>query len=357
VALAQLGFPNAVATLGTACTSDHVQKLFRFTDSVVFSFDGDGAGRRAARKALDGALPYASDVRSVKFLFLPSEHDPDSYIREHGREAFARMVAEAVPLSRFLLDAAREGCELGSAEGRARMASNARPLWSALPDGALKRQLLGVIADQVQLGQHELGEVWGLTPPARTPRDGVRSGGQGGSRSGGTQHTGGTYRTDRSSPRPSGVRGRKLPAGRSDHAVRLLLADSALWNELSSEDHGMLCELPAPHGPLFIWLEGQLHEQGPLPWGALAETLGDQEFGSWVRQLMSRPQEQGEATPAESSQELRDLLRRMLVDRIKLQETEAIEAARTDPQALLRYRELQTRRRELEALHGSEPQS
>ncbi len=78
VALAQLGFPNAVATLGTACTTDHVQKLFRFTDNVVFSFDGDGAGRRAARKALDGAIPYATDVRSVKFLFLPQEHDPDS---------------------------------------------------------------------------------------------------------------------------------------------------------------------------------------------------------------------------------------------------------------------------------------
>ena len=73
VALAQLGFPNAVATLGTACTADHVQKLFRFTESVVFSFDGDSAGRRAARKALDAALPYASDVRSVKFLFLPSK--------------------------------------------------------------------------------------------------------------------------------------------------------------------------------------------------------------------------------------------------------------------------------------------
>src|SRR6185436_2685080 len=77
VALAQLGFPNAVATLGTACSAEHVQKLFRFTESIVFSFDGDAAGRRAARKALDGALPYASDVRSVKFLFLPAEHDPD----------------------------------------------------------------------------------------------------------------------------------------------------------------------------------------------------------------------------------------------------------------------------------------
>jgi DNA primase len=76
VALAQLGFPNAVATLGTACTPEHVQKLLRFTDAVVFSFDGDAAGRRAARKALDGALPHASDTRSIKFLFLPPSTTP-----------------------------------------------------------------------------------------------------------------------------------------------------------------------------------------------------------------------------------------------------------------------------------------
>ena len=97
VALAQLGFGNAVATLGTACTPDHVQKLFRFTDAVVFSFDGDAAGRRAARKALDAALPLAHDTRSVKFLFLPPEHDPDSFIRAHGPEAFAQCVKDAEP--------------------------------------------------------------------------------------------------------------------------------------------------------------------------------------------------------------------------------------------------------------------
>ncbi|MFM2159197.1 MAG: hypothetical protein RLZZ124_1671, partial [Cyanobacteriota bacterium] len=88
VALAQLGFAQAVATLGTACTTEHVQKLFRVTDSVVFSFDGDAAGRRAARKALDGALPYATDVRSIRFLFLPDPHDPDSFVREFGADAF-----------------------------------------------------------------------------------------------------------------------------------------------------------------------------------------------------------------------------------------------------------------------------
>ena len=169
VALAQLGFGNAVATLGTACTAEHVHKLFRFTDAVVFSFDGDAAGRRAARKALDAALPLATDTRSVKFLFLPAEHDPDSFIREHGADAFAAAVKGALPLSRFMLDAASADCDLDTAEGRARLASQARPLWTAMPDGALKRQLLGDIADMVQLGQHELGELWRL-PGGGAPR-------------------------------------------------------------------------------------------------------------------------------------------------------------------------------------------
>ena len=161
VALAQLGFPNAVATLGTACTPEHVQKLLRFTDAVVFSFDGDSAGRRAARKALDGALPHATDTRSIKFLFLPAEHDPDSFIREHGTDAFARHVEQATPLSRFLVEAASEGCDLATAEGRARMASNARPLWTALPDGVLKRQLLGELAAQAQLNAPDLSDLLG----------------------------------------------------------------------------------------------------------------------------------------------------------------------------------------------------
>jgi DNA primase len=87
-ALAQFGFEQAVATLGIACTPVHVQKLFRQTDQVIFSFDGDPAGRRAARRALEACLQHALDNRTIKFLFLPTEHDPDSYIREYGNEAF-----------------------------------------------------------------------------------------------------------------------------------------------------------------------------------------------------------------------------------------------------------------------------
>jgi DNA primase len=314
VALAQLGFANAVATLGTACTADHVQKLFRFTDSVVFSFDGDGAGRRAARKALDAALPLATDTRSVKFLFLPAEHDPDSYIRANGEEAFAQCVKDAVPLSRFLIDAASADCDLTSAEGRARMASQARPLWSALPDGALKRQLITELANGTGIGSSDLLQLWQQSgggaraqrPAHREPSASQAPGYDGGSHS--TDHGdhpgggytqsfspsgGGTYGGGASSgygkgtygnkgygkwrkgpPPPPRMLGQRRAGGsRADRAVGLLLANAQAWDTLSADDHAMLAHLPAPHGPVFAWLEAQLHEHGPQPWAALREAL------------------------------------------------------------------------------------
>ncbi|MEO8855926.1 MAG: DNA primase [Burkholderiaceae bacterium] len=347
VALAQLGFANAVATLGTACTSEHLHKLFRFTDSVVFSFDGDSAGRRAARKALDGALPYATDVRSVKFLFLPPEHDPDSYIRAFGREAFARCIGEAVPLSRFLIDSAREGCDLGSAEGRAHFASNARPLWTSLPDGALGRQLLTEIAALVQLTNRELTELWSPAGGAAAAGAMRSSHGAAGARSGAWNRRAGAAGSSRGY-----APGRVTPTSRADHATRMLLGQMAQWEQFSAEDHAMLCQLPAPHGPLFVWLERQVHEHGPQPWGALREGLRGHASEELAVRVMGA-QEMVGSEDDDGSQELRNLLRRMLVENIKAQETAAIEASRLDPTALQRYRELQARRRELESASPS----
>ena len=346
VALAQLGFPNTVATLGTACTAEHMQKLFRFTDSVVFSFDGDSAGRRAARKALDAALPFATDVRTVKFLFLPTEHDPDSFIRAYGKEAFARYVSEALPLSRFLIDAAREGCDLHTAEGRSHMASNAKPLWMMLPEGAFKLQLLAEIADLVQLASRELTDLW-LPKPASSPSEKSKR-----------------YKEDseprneyegykpnsrkKQAPRPR-LGSRAMPASRADHATRMLLGDMAALEVLSAEDHTMLCALPPPHGPLFVWLEGQLHEHGPQPWTALREGLRGHDEEELALRLMADHEAATEEEAAESAIELRNLLNRLLIDRLAVQETEALEEAKADPSAYLRYREFYNRRRALQA--------
>ncbi len=351
VALAQLGFANAVATLGTACTPEHVQKLFRFTDSVVFSFDGDSAGRRAARKALDAALPLASDTRSVKFLFLPAEHDPDSFIRANGSEAFAQAVKAAVPLSRFLIDAAAADCDLGSAEGRARMASQARPLWSALPDGALKRQLIGELAEGCGLASADLLQLWqhaaGAPPrsrrgaPAEAPPDTAPPGYESHRSSGpapyptddpyaqttaGSGYGPGTTGSSRpprkwqkdwrKNPPPPRMLGQRLAGGsRADRAAGLLLANAQAWDRLSADDHAMLAHLPEPHGPVFAWLESQLHEHGPQPWAALREALRGSEHEAFVCAQVE--QATAGADPALELAELADVMDRLRGDALE----------------------------------------
>ena len=370
VALAQHGLPNAVATLGTACTNDHVQKLFRFTDTVVFSFDGDAAGRRAAHKALDSALPHATDTRSIKFLFLPTEHDPDSFIRAFGKDAFTRFVADAVPLSRFLIESASEGCDLGTAEGRAHMASNARPRWSTMPDGALKRQLLGDIAELVQLNTRELTDIWSgtsshsrsdatgtATGAPRKPRSnykkesysrppdehdghfgfegyGYSSGGSSGG-NGSTSSYGYTRKT------------RTAPSSRADQAARLLLSHMEFLEDLTHEDHAALCALPAPHGPLFVWLESQFHDYGMQAWVVLRERLRGHDVASLAERVMNGPHGQTEGELRELKIELRGLLNRILAEMID-RELDAIAATvPPDPAALQRYPALQKRKKEL----------
>ena len=170
VALAQLGFPQVVATLGTACTAVHVQKLLRQTDNVVFSFDGDGAGQRAARRALDACLPYATDDKSVKFLFLPVEHDPDSYIRAFGADGFRRQVEEAMPLSQFLLNEVTGTNVLTTPEGRARTQFDAKPMLQALPASGLRMQLVRSIAGLTQSTPAEIEVLFELKQPLNRPQ-------------------------------------------------------------------------------------------------------------------------------------------------------------------------------------------
>jgi len=157
LALAQCGFPNVVATMGTACTAAHVQKLLRQTDTIVFCFDGDTAGSRASRRALQACLPCAADNRTIRFLFLPPQHDPDSYVRELGAQAFAQQVKLAMPLSQFLFNEATLGRSLEHPEGRARALAEAKPLLQALPQNALRAQILRMFAQRLNVSPGEIG--------------------------------------------------------------------------------------------------------------------------------------------------------------------------------------------------------
>ncbi|MBA4178019.1 MAG: DNA primase [Leptothrix sp. (in: Bacteria)] len=314
VALAQSGFPNAVATLGTACTADHVQKLFRFTDSVVFSFDGDAAGRRAAGRALEASLPHATDLRSVKFLFLPTEHDPDSFVRELGPAAFEQQVAQAVPLSRQLIEQASHDADLGSAEGRARMLAQARPLWTALPDGALKRQLLPELARTAQMEPADLSSLWGQQLAARAT---ASAGGQGPLRL----------------LRRGAIRVR--PAGPADIAVRLLLQHADWWDHLTPDDQQLLHDIGGTHGEIVRWLEGQLMEHGSTTWSAINDAIEGmpwvEDARAWVRAGLG---DEGFGMP-----ELQQALG-MLMQEVLKQEADAIIAAEPGAEELLRYREI-----------------
>jgi len=138
IALHQAGLPIAVATLGTATTPEHTEVLFRAAPDVVFCFDGDRAGRAAAWKALESALPRLRDGRQAYFLFLPDGEDPDSLVRKEGKEGFERRIKEAMPLSDYFFNELSHDVEMSSLDGRARLAERARPLIAKLPDGAFR---------------------------------------------------------------------------------------------------------------------------------------------------------------------------------------------------------------------------
>jgi len=325
VALAQWGFGNAVATLGTACSHEHVQKLFRFTEHIVFSFDGDAAGRRAAGRALEAALPFATDTRRLSFLFLPAEHDPDSYIREHGAEAFEACVKKAVPLSRQLIEHASADCDLDSAEGRARLLTQAIPLIAQLPEGALRGLIADDLAQTARTAADEvrrrLEERLSERQQAAERAQGRRPGHPAGSASEGDgDHFGDagipTFEPDAhssagTSPEPfwepesaygadpyagqsqnwrskggwqgrggagrGGAGGRWQSRGRVperrplprtatplDRIVWVLVSHSAAWEQLPATAHDLLCDQPAPYGPFFRWLDRLVHDQGAL---------------------------------------------------------------------------------------------
>lgn len=381
VALAQLGFPNAVATLGTACTGEHVQKLLRFTDQIVFSFDGDAAGRRAAGRALEASLPHAMDTRSFRFLFLPAEHDPDSFIRALGTDVFETQVKEAVPLSRQLIEHASTDCDLLSVEGRAKMLAQARPLWAALPDGALRVQLLSELARQGGLATDELTRLWGANDPFRSatgfnsghgaaaepqtpehariddewrgsanfsnekrgtnqrwsPYDGNQR------RRGGPWKKWGTRNGSDDGPPPGWTPRRPAPVKPEDRVIQMLFGQPMWWQTLPPSEVDLLHKLPAPHGTLVNWLERNLEEFGARPWAILKEALShDESVDEDVRHIAN-----GDADPDATVDDFRRALDVLLERELARLKDALISTLASAPEQMERFRDVDRQWREV----------
>ena len=174
VALAQHGIEYAVATLGTATTPYHIQKLLRLTDKVVFCFDGDAAGQRAAWRALENALPQLVDGKHIGFLFLPAQHDPDSFVREQGTTAFEQLLRDALPLSAYLLRELSGQVDLRTQEGRTALLQRAKPLLTAISAPASALLLRKEVAALAGITQTELEGLYAIKsvgmPARRLPQ-------------------------------------------------------------------------------------------------------------------------------------------------------------------------------------------
>lgn len=169
IALAQHGISNATATLGTATSKAHLERIYRLCPSVYFCFDGDEAGRKAAFRALEAALPCMEDGRQAKFLFLPEGQDPDDAVRSGGKAGFDALLAQAVPLEIFLFDRVSEGLDISSLDGRARMSKLALPYLRQLPEGVYRQLMFQALAERTGIELSSLMQLEAPPPPREEP--------------------------------------------------------------------------------------------------------------------------------------------------------------------------------------------
>ncbi|WP_343728773.1 DNA primase [Duganella sp.] len=309
VALAQMGFPQAVATLGTACTTHHVQKLLRQTDTVIFSFDGDKAGRRAARRALEACLPHVTDNKTIKFLFLPTEHDPDSYVRAYGKEAFEQEIQEAMPLSQFLIKEAVGEHDMGSPEGRARAQFDAKPMLQAMTPTALRLQIVHALAQVTMTSTYEIESLFELSRPVAPAKI---------------------------APPKSG---RPQPKGLELQIVRLLVAHPSLALDV---DAAALTAFqffgaePAERLGQLVASAQMLGESGNF--AAFAQHLKSQgdEYDSIIAEIVKEPESERDT----ERQVLRAAIRQVKHDALKQELSQLFASGLTSDEIGVRYREL-----------------
>ena len=309
VALAQLGFPQAVATLGTACTPIHVQKLLRQTDQVIFSFDGDKAGRRAARRALDACLVHASDNKIIKFLFLPAEHDPDSYVREMGAEAFEKEVQDAMPLSQFLIKEVLGGNDMSTPEGRARAQYDAKPMLQALPPSSLRLQIVRSLAQLTQTTPGEIEALFELAKPIAKAR-----------------------------PAPPKSR-RMAPMGLERQVVRLLVAHPALAADLDEAALAALARLAPDQAQMVTQLVEISRGMGDqASFASLVEHLRDvgPDFDALIAEIAAETESEFDVVRLEMAGAIRQAKMRQ----VEVEMKQLSDAGLKEDVARQRYREL-----------------
>lgn len=307
VALAQLGFPQAVATLGTACTATHVQKLLRQTDTVIFSFDGDKAGRRAARRALEACLPHVTDDKIIKFLFLPQEHDPDSFVRERGFDAFALEISEAMPLSQFLLREVSAEHDLSSPEGRARAQFDAKPLLQSMAPSALRLQLVRGLASLTESSPAEIESLFELAKPVAR----------------------------KAPPR----QGRPQPVGLERQIMRHLVAHPALALELDEPALQAFGYFGQEAAERMLQLVAAAQAIGPNGgFAALSQHLKDQgpEYDELIAEIASEPESDFETVKLW----LAGAVRQIKMDALKQELNQLFSSGLTSDQVGIRYREI-----------------
>ena len=300
VALAQYNIRYAVATLGTATTLDHLEQLFKTTPEVVFCFDGDRAGRDAAWRSLEVALPVMRDGRQIRYVFLPDGEDPDSLVRSQGKDAFEVLIKEAIPLSTFFYQNLSQQADIGTDEGRARLVELARPLLAKLPQGVFKELMVTRLAEITHM---EVARLFGHM---------------------GDKSAASSYQ--KAPPRPtrtSSDKEQRMPPMRK--AIALLLHRPSLAAEVDVIDE--LKALDIPGMDLLMELLDLARQNPQITTGRLLEHWREKEAGSHLEKLI---QWQPESDETGWSQELRGALGHLINERQKQRDGAFISKARID---------------------------
>lgn len=314
IQLSQAGFEESVAALGTSITPEHVRKLFKLTDSVFFSFDGDSAGRRAARRALEATLPVITDMQRAGFILLPPEHDPDSLIKAEGAGAYEKEIEKAYPLTDFLKRVLLEGKELMYAEERAKVVAEARPLILSMQHApilrlALIKELAGIArlpTDDIER-QYGLAEPAPALPAARQDGRGRRPWERGGNRW--------DRRWQRPAPEPR-IRVKDV----RERMLQCFLAYPALVAEYSHsiEEEFLASQHPAAARIVEVWRAAAAEDEegGSLNPGALLMRLSESENIGFYESLLS--EELTTETPEEGARlEIRKAFIELELERTK----------------------------------------